>query len=94
MLPRVQGRRDEARGDLCLARRRARKLAAILSRAADGLLAINAVTWTATDGIPVFHHPNARDAGAPLPGAPKILDVLQTIADCEKTIAEYDEFVR
>ena len=62
-------------------------------RAADGLQGENATTWRVVNGELVFEHPNAPGR-ARLPTEAELLAVLRTIADRERTIAEYDVFVR
>ena len=90
----LKAARDKARGDLCLARRRARDLAAMLLRAADGMTEQHATQWNSDGGTLTFSHPNDPKGSTPVPTAEELRDVLETIDACERTIAEYDEFVR
>ena len=66
----------------------------MLLRAADGMTGQHATQWNSDGGTLTFSHPNAPEGPTPVPTTEELRSVLETIAACERTIAEYDEFVR
>ncbi len=88
----LKAERDSAKGELCLARRKASNLCRSLKTVSD---AINGgAAWKATEGGLRFGPVGGTIMDGTVPTESDIRDVLETIQRYEKTIDEYNEFVK
>ena len=87
----MKAERDRAKGDLCLARKKAGKL--IRSLRAAQLSLSGEVPWSVVEGRLHCGQANAPVSGS-FPAEADIVDTLETIRDCQKSIDDYDAFVR